>query len=582
MADGDRDFEQLRRISEAIDGEGSLPDDLDAEGQAFLSSATRLRSLLRVEEAAVPPDVTDAVLARVRRRPLARPRPQRPLVLVAAAVFVVAAVAAAIAVRPGGPLGPAPALADVGEQVLHAQRDVLALDARLTLVERGAHPDVPQRRYEGTLRYQAPERLWLHLEDRTSLPDGFPANDLDLVVRDGAAWSSGLRGCPVGEQPACLGAPQDRVVSGLAPFAADWVAPLDLVIPVDAFLPGAAVTATEVDGAVVIETTVARLQRTIDGLRSAGALRAVHPTDTVRLQLDPDTFTIQRLTVTASDSEARAAWAASNGYLEAVGTDVLDLTVTEQSLPGSPFPDAPEPAGTNAGFDDATDVSGPQPAWLPDGYSAHRSGHQTGPGPAAAVRSWSDGRAWIRLDVTDERIGDQLFGDLGPLVRRLAVGRGVGYTDPTGSVVSLHAGELDLALTGSVPLDVLVRVAASLPVDGEQVPATWPQGEALDTVPTGALRPAGALVARYDGPDLLVAVPGPGQTSAVLRQRPGTILGSPGKADVVEVRVRGVAGRYEPRTQVIRWVEDGWVRELQSNGLGLDDLLAIADALEPA
>jgi len=498
---------------------------------------------------------------------------------VAAIVFVIAAVSAAIAIRPGGPLGPGPALADVGAEIIAAQHGVLGLDAALTLVERNSHPDVPVRRYEGTLRYQAPERLWLHLEDRSELPDGFPANDLDLVVLDGRAWSNGLRGCPVGEQPACLGVPEARVVSGLPPFAADWVAPLDLVVPVDAFLPGADVAASEVGDAVVIETTVARLQRTIDGLRAAGALRAVHATDTVRLELDRDTFTIRRLTVTAGDTSARTAWAASNGYAEAGGTIVLDVTVSERSLPGSPFPHAPDRSGTDAGFDDSADVVGPQPSWLPAGYSAHRSGVQSGDGPRATIRSWTDGRAWIRLDVTDERPGDMLFGDLGPLVRRLPVGDGVGYANPSGSVLSLHTSELDVAVRGSVPLGVLVRVAASLPGVGEQVPAGWPQGEVIDVLPSGALRPDGALIARYDGPDLLVVVPGPGQTSAVLRQRPGSSLGSPGKADVVEVVVRGVDGRYEPRTQVIGWVEGGWVRELRSDGLDLDALLAIAEAL---
>jgi len=168
------------------------------------------------------------------------------------------------------------------------------------------------------------------------------------------------------------------------------------------------------------------------------------------------------------------------------------------------------------------------------------------------------------------------------LVRRLPVGDGVGYADPAGSVVALHAGTLDVAVTGSVPLDVLVRVAASLPVVGEAVPTDWPQGDVLDSLPSGALRPDGALTARYEGSDLLVAVPGPGQTSAVLRQRPGTSLGAAGKADVIEVAVRGVAGRYEPRTQTIRWVEDGWVRELRSAGLSLIELVAIAETLEPA
>lgn len=575
----DRGRSQLRQISEALDGDGPLPEHLDAEGEAFLATATRLRSLLRLEEAAVPPDITDAVLARVRQP---APRAKRPLVLAAAVVFVIAAVSAAIAVRPGGPLGPAPALADVGKEVLAAQGDVLGLDATLALVERGSHPDVPVRRYEGTLRYRAPERLWLHLEDRSSLPDGFPANDLDLVVEEGDAWSLGLRDCPVGEQPSCLGPPKARVVSGLIPFAADWVAPLDLVIPVHAFLPGAEVAATELGDAVIIESTVARLQRTIDGLRSAGALRAVHVTDTVRLELDRDTFTIQRLTVTAGDSSARAAWAASNGYPDTAGTDVLDLKVTERSVHESPFPDAPGRAGTDAGFVDIAAIGSPQPSWLPAGFSAHRRGVQSGDGPTVTIRSWTDGRAWIRVEVTDGRSGNQLFGDLGPLVRRLRVGNGVGYTNPTGSVVSLHTGGLDLGVSGSIPLDVLVQVAASLPLVGEQVPASWPQGDVVDLLPSGALRPAGAIIARYESADLLVAVPGPGQTSAVLRQRPGSSLGAPGKAEVVEVVVRGVAGRYEPRAQLVRWVEAGWIRELQSVGLDLNGLLTIAEALEGA
>lgn len=564
------------QISAALDGEAAMPTELDAEDEAFLAAITRLRSKLRVEQAVEPPDVTAPVLARVRPAEVPRAPVRRSLPLVAAAVFVVAALTTAVAVRPGGLLGPTPAVADVGVEVVRAQGEMAALDATVTLVERGAHPDIPERTYAGSLRYRAPEQLWFHLEDRTPLPDGFPANDVDLVVDDGVGWSSGLRNCPVGVQPSCLGRPVTRVVSGLAPFAADWVAPLDLVVPVHGFLPGGEVTAAEVGDAVVVEATVARLRRTIDGLTGAGALRAVHPTDIVRLELDAETFSIRRLTVSAGASRARTSWAAGNGYADEPGARILDLTVTERSLPDSPFPAPPVAGGADAGFVDRGDVGGPEPSWLPPGFSSHRDGAH----PAGTVtRSWTDGRAWIRLDVTAEGGRDQLLGDLGPLVRRISVGDGVGYTDPNGSTVSIHTGDLDLSVTGSVPLDVLVEVAASLPVEGTPVPSGWPQGDGVDTVPTGALRPEGPLVARYDGVDLLVAVPGPGQTSAVLRQRLGATLGPPGKADVVEVEVRGVPGRYEPRTQTIRWVEDGWQRELRSPGLDLDGLVAAAEGL---
>lgn len=576
----ERDLDQLRRVSEALDDEGPMPDHLDAEGEAFLATASRLRSLLRVEEAIVPPDVTDAVLEQIRAsRSATGRRRQRPLLLVAAAVFVVAALATGLLVRSGGPLGPEPVLADVGDDVLEAQADVFALDAELTLVEHGAHPDLPVRRYAGTLRYQAPERLWLHLEEQTARPASWPANDVELVVDERLAWSTGLRDCPVGQQSGCLRSPETRLVTEVAPFAADHVAPLDLVIPAGAFLPSADLSTTEVDGAIVLETTVARLQQTIDGLRAGGALRSVHPTDRVRLELNRDTFTIRHLTVFAGGAPSRTTWAATNGYTEAAGTEILDLSVRVTALPDSPFPDPPTAAARPAGFDDRDTIDAPAPAYLPPDYSAHRSGVLATSGPDLTIRSWSNGRAWIRLDTTTDPTGETLLGGIGPIARQVRVGDGVGYTDPAGRIVSLHTDTLDLALTGSVPLDTLVRVAASLLLRGEALPDSWPQGNVLDELPDGALGPDGPLIARYDGTDLVVAVPGPGATSAVLNQRPGTRLDPP-TAEVVTAPVRGVTGRYDPRAGVLSWVEDGWVRDLRSDGLDLAALQRLAEHLE--
>ncbi len=578
--------DQLRRVSAALDGEGPMPEVLDAEGQAFLAAATRLRARVRIEEAVTPPDVTDAVLARLASEPSPRTprlRPRTALLLRAAAVFVLAALATVLLTRPDGPLGPDAARADVGERLLAAQHRVTGMEATLHLVERGAHPRLPVRRYDGTLRYRAPEQLWLRLEERTTPPAEFPANDLELVVDGGRAWSSGLQGCPVGAQPSCLGAPRSRVTTGLAPFAPDWVAPLDLIVPTGAFLPGAALAAEEDGDTVAIDTTVARLRHTIDGLRTAGALRDVHPADAVHLVLDRHAFTIRRLTVRARDSAAREAWAASHGYGEAPGTVVLDLSVSEGSLPPVPFPDPPAPATADAGFVEGAGDIGLTPGWLPDDYVPGRHGTRPGGNDASVtVQSWSDGRGWIRLDTTSQWDGPPIFGTFGTLVRRIAVGEGVGYTDPSGTVVALHTGDLDLTVTGSLPLDVLIRVAASLPATGARIPTGWPQGQVLDALPAGALRPPGDLVARYDGDSLVVAVPGPGQTSAVLRQQPGTSLGRPSGASIVEVPVRGTLGRHDPLAGTLTWIEDGWVRELRSDGLDLAGLLVAAARLERA
>lgn len=573
MADRRRD--RLRQISEALDGEGTLPDDLDAEEASFLGAAQRIRSRLRVEGAEAPPDVTDAVLDRVRRTV----RRRQPTALVAAAVFVVAALSAALAVRLAAPEGPAPALADVGQRIVGAQDAVATLDASLSLVERGAHPDVPERRYRGTLRYRAPERLWLHLEDRTQLPPGWPTNDVDVVVVDGTAWSTGHRGCPVDLQPACLDGGTTRTVEGLAPFAPDWLAPLELIVPADGFLVAAATTAREAGGELVVETTVARVHRVVEGIGAAGALRSVHPSDAVRLALDPRTLTLRRMSVSASDGPGRATWAAGAGYRDRPGDVLLDLVIDAGALPAVPFPAAPARSNVDAGFRDRSEVEGPVPGWLPTGFTEHRRGVQRDGGPSTTVRSWSNGRAWVRLDATEGWRANALFGSLGPLVRAVPVGGGTGYTDAGGVVLALHGADVDVALTGSVPLDVLVAIGASLPVAGQELPPEWPQSRILAGVPDGALAPRGPLTARYDGADLLVAVPGPGDTGAVLTQRLGRLLDPPPKGDVVEVEVRGIAGRYAPRLGTLSWAEDGWVRELRSSALDVDQLRAIADAL---
>jgi hypothetical protein len=532
---------------------------------------------VRLEEAAEPPDVTDAVLRRIHAAP-STPRARPPLALAAAAVFAVAALATGLLLRAGGPLAPDAALADVGEEVLEAQTAVLHLDAKVTVVERGAHPDLPVRRYEGALRYRAPEQLWLHLEEQTRPPAGWPANDVDLVVDEQVAWSAGLRDCPVGEQPGCLRA-DTRVVAGAAPFSADHVAPLDLVVPAGAFLPSAEVASSETPGAIVIDTTVARLQAAVDGLRAGGALRSVHPTDRVRLELDDESFTIRRLTVSAGSAPSRATWAATNGYSEAPGEEILDLQVEVGEVGDAAIPRLPDTPGRTAGFDDRLDADGPVPAYLPPGYAPHRDGVLVTSGPDLEVRSWSNGRAWIRLDVTRDPTGDALLGGIGPIARPVEIGDGVGYTDPAGRVLSLHTDDLELSLTGSVPLATLVQVAASLPVTGGPLPDGWPQADALDELPEGALHLAGPVTARYDGDDLVVALPGPGTTSAVLRQRPGAQLPPPAPEAVAAV-VRGIDGRYDPVTGRLEWIEEGWVRSLGSDGLDLVALQALAERLD--
>jgi hypothetical protein len=199
-------------------------------------------------------------------------------------------------------------------------------------------------------------------------------------------------------------------------------------------------------------------------------------------------------------------------------------------------------------------------------------------GPLTRVYSYSDGRAWIRIDVTDEWDQPRLFGTLGPLVRAVPVGAGTGYTDPDGTKLALHSPDLDVVLTGSVGLDVLVAAASGI-VTGVPIDPRWEQAQHVTTIPSGALVPEGDHLAVLSGEELVIAVGGPGRTGFQLVQRPAHLLPPPPKADVIQTEARGRPARYAPRLGTLTWLEDGWMRELRADALDLAALRSIASSL---
>ena len=235
----DRDHDQLRRISAALDGDGSMPDPLDADGAAFLANAERLRSRFRVEEAVAPPDVTDAVLEQVRAAPAARRRANGST--------------RCCWWRPPSSSwrrwSPASWSARTGRSRRSRRWPTSGTRcsrprrtcARWTLASPCSStvrtPTGPTAGTRGPCGTKRPSGSGCTCRrPRRSRPAG-PANDIEVVIDEQTAWTTGLHGCPVGQQPACLGEPEARLVEGAAPFAPDHVAPLDLVIPAGAFLP---------------------------------------------------------------------------------------------------------------------------------------------------------------------------------------------------------------------------------------------------------------------------------------------------------------------------------------------------------
>jgi hypothetical protein len=256
------------------------------------------------------------------------------------------------------------------------------------------------------------------------------------------------------------------------------------------------------------------------------------------------------------------------------------------------------------------------PAWLPAGFQAYRAGTaggtpgptETGAGPASggrprprpewprsgptvAVRTWTDGRAWVKVRATRNWPGGRLFGDLGGLVRPAGLGAGVAYWSEDGTRVAVHGRGLDLLVTGSVGEADLARVAASLPVAGRPVPAGWAEA-ATSTMPEAIaadpglrrprdLRGFAPPAVREDGRTVTLAYAGPGSRGFLLVQAPGDRLAPPLDDDPAGVRVRGTDGRWSPGRGELEWVERHRTLTLRSTTLPLEELLAIAASLEP-
>ena len=213
----------------------------------------------------------------------------------------------------------------------------------------------------------------------------------------------------------------------------------------------------------------------------------------------------------------------------------------------------------------------------------HRQGTIVDKGPDVEVIAWSDGRAWLKLRTTRQWTGTGLFGDLGPVVRRVDLGEGgVGFVDPGGRTLAIHAADSDLVLTGTVTEAELIEVARSLEVVGIEVPAHWPEAEARDAPPPGVLVPPEVAAVHVDGEVVVIVVAGPGSTGYRLVQRPGPTLKAPQTGAVVAAEVRGIAGRYNPGRGSLEWDEGGYIVLLSSPGLPLESLQEVAGDLIPA
>ena len=592
-------------LSRYVDGEltPSETDEVESllarspEARRYLESLHGLRRRIRYELAEPGPDVTGRVLEAIGGG-VGHARPIRSRLLPAFAAGLAAGVFfVGLALQRPSTV----AVADIPSRVLEAQSSVFALDAQISVVERGWHPEVPERNYLGRVSYRAPESLVVVLEDQTTYPNSdWQPNDSTRVVAESTSWESAIPGCPISGLPDCLlDEPRVQLVEGREPFPDSLPAPLDLIVPVGGFAGAAEpdlIGLEMVNGrqAVGVEVSVAQAQALLDGLTGAGHWRAFHPTDVAQLWLDSEFLFPLRLQVYPAANEDRMLWAARNGYDDAVSVPILEVDWSEITTTGSSTPTLPDHPPGLVGIDAGFNESALSNAVLlgievPEGMTIHRTGTLESGGPTVSITSWSDGRAWLKVSSTTAWPGGQLFGEMGVPVRQVGLSDGVAYVNERGDRIGLHSDAVDLIVTGSVGTETLLEVAESLDVVGLDVPRDWAEAsvvtleEARELVPL-LLQPLGLV---GFGPPSVRLLPGsvelgfagPGNRGFTLIQAAEDSLTPPLEADVRGVEVRGINARYSPSRGVLEWVEGELAVTLQSETLALEELVVIADSL---
>ncbi len=477
---------------------------------------------------------------------------------------------------------------DLGDLFYSAGPSLDALGAEMLIVERGWHPDVPERVYVGSLAYTAPEDLEISLIDTTRYPGPeWEPNDVLLQVADGDYLLVASSRCPIAALPGCLEPPVATAVTGRRPFAEGVPAAQEVVGPGRILTRWGGVevlAAPLLEGrpTIQIETTVAGSDL-VRVLTDRGAWREFHPTDRVLMWLDEETLVPVRTEVFATRSPERDLWELRRGYRDDGEDPILIIEVDLSSAEPQVSPDLPRDA-VDAGFVDGA-VEIPEPV-LDAGLTAYRSGRWLLPdGAEVELASWSDGRSWLRVEATEGWDEPRLFGMAGPFSEPVDLGGGsVGFLSPDGSSLAVHGEEIDVLLTGTLPVERLVEAAASLPVHGLEIPPDWDQAAVVQAseLPGEILVPRAegwSALGFQDGDGVTLLLTGAGRRAVQVTQRPGDRLDPPGGPDFFAVELDGTTARFDASAQVLEWVENGVVVTMQSETVGLADLIALAASM---
>ena len=585
------------RLDDEVDAGTAAAIDAHLAGCAacreYEDSLRSMKRAVALQAAPAVPDITAAVMTRVHRTIAERTAERRSLLRTAVAAALITLLVFAGAVVPWRASTDDVARAsEIARAVRGAATEIGSYHATFTVVERGWHPLVPKRLMEAEVWFEAPERLRMEITDRTDYPGpGWPTNDATLVAGPQRWLVEETASCPTGALPGCEVSPypEVRAFDRRQPFDGSTVLPTDLILPLETLADDAGLRVVgrdAIDGRsahhVVLEMWQAR--PLIESLQVAGRWRPFPAGARVDLWLDAETWFPVRFTVASGKGEL---------VVEATSFDpsgAIDPSLLEPS----------ESTGaTNGGFQDAP-VSTALPAHLA-GLEPYRSGVTR---DGQQISTFAAGMTWLKVLVDD---------DTAPTISTFSselieLGDGFGYIEPSEDAlrrsIEILGPEERVRIESNLPRDELIRVAASVPIEGRSITRLrTPTGTVIERVDRDDLAtfgyarvpgylPSGfqfssAFVSRTAGENeqLTIFYRRP-EGSAVMDEirlihAPSTEVLPPSSENLVTISADGFRARWAPARSELEWLDGDVYRAVSVPAFDPETATRIARSLSP-
>lgn len=582
--DGDVDASMTHELEEHL---------LGCEGcRSFEAGRHSLRRTLRLAPVEVVPDVTARVMAAIGTESTRRRRELRfKLASVAAVAAALVVLASSLPI-----LESEPRIANASEvtrQAFSAARALDSYQATFEIIERTWHPDVPVRRFEAKVWYEAPERLRLRVRDHTDLPEGaWPTNDVDLIAGPRGSWIREPYSCPPQALPGCAieAGVEQRSVVGRHPFDGTSTAPTEIVLPLATLATSDAFTVAGPESiagreAVHIVLTYRQAYPLIKALQVGGSWAPLFPLDRVDLWLERGSSFPLRFEVSRPGSNAPVL------EVNAVGFD------RSHSLPEELFV-VPEAGNVRqAGFR-------PGPVNLPAAATpavlAGLKPYRSGIADRSRVVTYADGMSYLKVTAQRATPGSVLPAEIVEL-RPDSFGLYRPAQPNLPRRVEISGRDLSVRLESNLRRVELLRVAASLPLDGlrparvraggaEMIPLSEKRLDALPLVRRPARLPPGygpfsaQMIRTKSGTEVTIVffaaeAAWEGSEIRVFHSSRISML-PPSSESLTAVDVNGSPGRWSSERGELEWIDDdGIYRSIAAPSFDLASVMAIAEGL---